>query len=302
MGQVYTWLCHAASVLSDVEGVRVGHVTDVGARTGCTVVLLPNGTVASGEVRGGAPATRDFDVLAPVASVARLDAVVLSGGSAFGLAACDGVMAWCEEHDRGFETTAGIVPIVVGLSIFDLVVGDPTVRPGAADGYAAAVAADANVAGPVNGAIGAGAGATAGKWRGREVALDSGIGQATIRSGDVVVSALVVVNAWGDVVTGPPDSLDMPAGGGADPFSDEPVTNTSIGVVVTNATLTKPQCLQLARAGHAGLARSIFPVHSPFDGDAVVAAATNTLTAPMEQLAPMADLAVAAAVRASAQP
>jgi L-aminopeptidase/D-esterase-like protein len=250
MATVYTCLCQAASVLSDVEGIHVGHVTDVDARTGCTAVVLPEGTVASGEVRGGAPATRDFEVLAPAASVTRLDAVVLSGGSAFGLAACDGAMRWCEEHGRGFETAAGIVPIVVGLSIFDLVVGASTARPSPADGYAACAAATAGGF-PGNGPVGAGAGATVGKWRGRELAVDSGIGQATLRSGDVVVSALVVVNAWGDVVTGPPASLRMPEGGAADPFTDEPVTdepvtNTSIGVVATNATLTKPQCLQVA--------------------------------------------------------
>ena len=115
--------------LSDVEGVLVGHWTDDDARTGCTVVLFPEGTVASGEVRGGSPASRDTELLAPAASVQRLDAVVLSGGSAFGLAAADGVMRWCEEHDRGVETPAGKVPIVVGLSIFDLVVGDPSVPP-----------------------------------------------------------------------------------------------------------------------------------------------------------------------------
>ncbi len=128
-------------MLTDIDGVLVGHWTDDDARTGCTVVLFPEGTIASGEVRGGSPATRDTELLAPGASMQRLDAVVLSGGSAFGLAAADGVMRWCEEHDRGVETPAGKVPIVVGLSIFDLVVGDPSVRPTAAAGHAAAASA-----------------------------------------------------------------------------------------------------------------------------------------------------------------
>ena len=151
-------------MITDVAGVRVGHWTDIEARTGCTVVLFPEGTLASGEVRGGAPATREFDLLDPHRLVHRLDAVVLSGGSAFGLAAADGVMRWLEERGVGFPTSAGPVPIVVGASLFDLAVGDPSVRPGPAEGYAAcdAARADSVDVGPV----GAGTGATINKWRG----------------------------------------------------------------------------------------------------------------------------------------
>src|SRR5439155_10460606 len=130
-----------APVITDVPGVRVGHWTDEQARTGCTVVLFPDGTVGSGEVRGGAPATREFELLVPHRTVSRLDALVLTGGSAFGLAACDGVMRFCEERGMGFATSAGVVPIVVGAGLFDLTRGDPTVRPGPDEGRAACEAA-----------------------------------------------------------------------------------------------------------------------------------------------------------------
>ena len=166
-------------MITDVADVVLGHWTDLDARTGCTVVLLPEGTVASGEVRGGAPATREFDLLAPERLVSRLDAVVLSGGSAFGLAAADGVMRWCEEQGRGFPTGAGPVPIVVGMSIFDLLVGDPLARPTADHGYLAASGAKAGA--HEVGAVGAGAGATIGKWRGREFAKPGGLAAATTR-------------------------------------------------------------------------------------------------------------------------
>jgi L-aminopeptidase/D-esterase-like protein len=280
-------------MLSDVDGVLVGHWTDEEALTGCTVVLLPDGTVASGEVRGGSPATRDTELLAPGNTVERVDAVVLSGGSAFGLAAADGVMRWCEEHDRGIETPAGRVPIVVGLSIFDLVVGDPAVRPTAAAGHAAASVASTGAT--ASGPVGAGTGATVGKWRGRESARPSGIGSATVRDGELVVAALMVVNAWGDVVTG---TEQIPT----DVRPSDPFTNTTIGVVATNARLTKSQCLAVAKAAHAGLARSIYPAHSPFDGDAIVTGATGRVDVPIERVVPLADRAVADAIRASVRP
>ncbi len=148
-------------MITDITGLRVGHWTDPAARTGCTVVLFPDGTVASGDVRGGAPATRELELLDPRRTVSRIDAVVLTGGSAFGLAAADGAMRFCEERGLGFATPAGPVPIVVALALFDLAVGDPAARPGAAEGYAACAAA---TDGPVElGAVGAGAGATVAK-------------------------------------------------------------------------------------------------------------------------------------------
>jgi len=260
----------AGRVLADVPGVRVGHWTDTRARTGCTVVLFPPGTVASGEVRGAAPGTREWALLDPLRTVDRVDAVVLTGGSAFGLAACDGVVRWCEEAGLGWPTPAGPVPIVVGMVLFDLLVGDPSVRPGPAEGYAACAAAS-DVA-PERGAVGAGTGATVGKYKGPSGARPAGLGCATERHGGLIVSAMVAVNAYGDVRGHGPT---LPAAGGSPVVPAGPNEATTIGVVVTNARLSKLQCLAVAQAGHDGLARAVEPVHTGFDGDALVAAATG---------------------------
>src|SRR6476619_5521364 len=172
-----------------VEGVRVGHWTNEAARTGCTVVLFPEGTVASGEVRGGAPAAREMALLDPSRTVSRIDAVVLTGGSAFGLASADGVMRFCEERGIGFPTAGGAVPIVVTLGLYDLAQGDGSVRPGPDQGYAACEAA---TAGDVSvGAVGAGTGATIAKWQGRDHSHPGGLGGAVLRHGELVVAALV---------------------------------------------------------------------------------------------------------------
>lgn len=234
---------------------RVGHWTGPG--TGVTVVLPPPGTVASGEIRGGAPATREFALLEPTRMVGRADAVVLSGGSAFGLSAADGVVGLLRERSLGFATPLGPVPIVVGMSIFDgSVAGTP---PDAAGGRAAALAADDD--GPLGmGQVGAGTGATTGKWRGR---LDpAGVGWA-VRG---PVAALVVVNAWGDIGHHEPP---------AEPANPYGLQNTTIGVVLTTARLSKPDCYLLAQSGSTGYARAIHPAHSRYDGDAVVALATG---------------------------
>jgi L-aminopeptidase/D-esterase-like protein len=280
----------------DVPDVLVGHWTDRAARTGCTVVLFPEGTVASGEVRGGAPATREFELLSPGRLVERLDAVVLSGGSAFGLAAGDGVARWCEGQGRGFPTGAGPVPIVVGMSLFDLLVGDGSVRPGPHEGEAACHHAvrcdDALVSGPV----GAGTGATVGKWRGRECARPGGIGVATASAGPLVVTAVLAVNAFGDVDDGVVRDWPRPE---ADRETAEAFGNTTIGVVITNATLAKDACLVVAQGGHDGLARALVPAHARVDGDALVAAATGTVAAPVDHVRLLATRAVEAAVRAA---
>jgi L-aminopeptidase/D-esterase-like protein len=182
-------------VITDISGLRVGHWTDTAARTGCTVTLFPDGTVASGDLRGGAPATRDFELLDPRRTVDRIDAVVLTGGSAFGLAAADGAMRFCEERGLGFATPAGPVPIVVALGLFDLGVGDPRIRPGADQGYAACEAA---TDGPVElGTVGAGAGATVAKLGGAGDRRPGGLVSAGVRSGDLRVATLVAVNAVG---------------------------------------------------------------------------------------------------------
>lgn len=285
------------STLGDLSGVAVGHWTDAEARTGVTVVVLPEGSTASAEVRGGAPATREFDVLAPSATVSRLDAVVLSGGSAFGLASVDGVVSTLAEAGRGFVTAGGVVPIVAAMSLFDLTVGSSQVHPGVAEGAAAGAAAlaalaaagagdptgGAGGAGGAVGAVGAGTGATVSKWRGRDHAVAGGLVTATVVEGGFSVTALVAVNAFGDVVGhGPADqpwpSLVPPDEVGAfgvdGSGASSAGTNTTLGVIVCDADLTKTECLLLAQGAHDGYARAITPPHCRVDGDAVIAAAT----------------------------
>jgi L-aminopeptidase/D-esterase-like protein len=283
-------------VLTDVPGVRVGHWTDAVARTGCTVVLFPAGTVASGEIRGGAPGTREWALLDPARTVRRLDAAVLTGGSAFGLAACDGVMRWCEERGAGLPTTAGPVPIVVGAVLFDLAVGDASVRPGPVEGYAACEAA---VAGAFpTGPVGAGAGATVAKFRGPGAVRPAGLGTATECGPDgLVVSALIACNAWGDVRDPAQPRPELPS------WPAPLLADTTIGVVATNARLDKGGCLLVAQSGHDGLARALAPVHATVDGDALVAAATGDVGLP-ETAGPVAVevvriLAAAAVERAT---
>ena len=276
-------------MITEVAGVRVGHWTDATARTGCTVVLLPAGTVASGEVRGGAPASREWALLEPGRLVQHVDAVVLAGGSAFGLASCDGVMRWCEERGIGFPTGAGPVPIVVGLALYDLGVGDASVRPGPNEGYAACVEATAGAF--ATGAVGAGAGATLAKFRGPDHARAAGIATAAISDGDITVGALVAVNAVGDIRQGDGgDAVDwvIPA---------SPLGATTIGVLVTNARLDKLGCRHLAAGGHDGYARALDPVHTSFDGDAVVAAATGHADAHPDRVRVLGAAAMEAAIR-----
>lgn len=269
-----------------------GHWTGDG--TGVTVILPPPGTVGSGEVRGGAPATREFALLEPARLVDRVDAVVLSGGSAYGLSAADGVMSLLRERNTGFPTPAGPVPIVIGMSIFDESVR--TEPPGPAVGRAAALAAlDGRPFG--SGAIGAGTGATTGTWRDRRD--PGGVGVATRPAGAATVAAVAVVNAWGDVLG--PD--------GAPLFGGDPVrapapafglANTTLAVVLTDARLTKNDCHLLAQSGHTGFARAIHPAHSRFDGDAVVALASGEAgAADLELIRAVATETVGAAIRAA---
>jgi L-aminopeptidase/D-esterase-like protein len=285
-------------VITSVRGVRVGHWTDPVARTGCTVVLLPAGTTASGEIQGGAPGTREWALLSPGRTVDRIDAVVLTGGSAFGLAACDGVVRWCEERGIGYPTAAGPVPIVVGLVLYDLGVGDPSVRPGPGEGYAACVAAAGSPAAAGEGPVGAGAGATLGKWRGPDAARPGGLGSSVAREGDLIVAALVAVNAMGDVRPSPPTEARvmsaMPIGPGSE------LQATTIGVIVTNARLEKVGCQRVAQSGHDGLARALEPVHTAADGDALVAAATAEVEAPLETVRSLGAWVVEDAVRGAA--
>jgi len=279
--------------LTAVAGLRVGHFTLTERPTGCTVILAPKGAVAGVDVRGGAPGTRETDLLDPVNTVQQVHAIVLSGGSAFGLDAASGAMRWLEEKGIGFATRSGLVPIVPAAILFDLGVGDAKVRPTAECGYkAAAAATDGAVA---EGNVGVGAGATLGKLLGPARAMKGGLGSAAITlPGGLVVAALVAVNAIGDVVDprtgrvlagvrtadgkGLADARVLLRSGALSPPRESPLTgqNTTIGVVATNATLTKTQATKVAQMAHDGLARAISPVHTPDDGDVVFAIATGT--------------------------
>ncbi|BAL89009.1 putative S58-family peptidase [Actinoplanes missouriensis 431] len=270
-----------------------GHWTGDG--TGVTVILPPPGTVGSGEVRGGAPATREFALLDPIRTVDRVDAVVLSGGSAFGLSAADGVMEVLRARGLGFPTPLGPVPIVVGMSIFDAsVAATPPTASAGRDAALAAFRGDTFT----SGTVGAGAGATSGKWRGG--VAPGGLGVAHGRCGDASIAVVAVANPWGDVI-GADGSPLFVTGGGGEPVSDPfGMTNTTIAVVLTDAALTKTECQLLAQSGHTGFARALYPAHSRFDGDAVVALSTGDLTADLDMLRVVAADVTAAAIRAAA--
>jgi L-aminopeptidase/D-esterase-like protein len=286
-------------MITDVTGVRVGHWTDAAARTGCTVVLFPDGTVASGDVRGGAPATRDLELLDPRRTVSRIDAVVLTGGSAFGLAAADGAMRYCEERGLGFTTPVGPVPIVVALALFDLAVGDPSVRPGAEQGYAACEAA---TDGPVElGTVGAGTGATVAKL-GSGDGRPGGLVSAGAEAGGLRVAALVAVNAAGTPGADDRSALDLARAHdvAAPRLTGTGFGNTTIGVVATNARLDKLGCNVVAQGGHDGLARAVFPAHTRSDGDTFVAAGTGEVEADVDIVRALAVHVVADAVRSLA--
>jgi L-aminopeptidase/D-esterase-like protein len=277
----------------DVPGLQVGHFTLSERLTGCSVVLAPEGAVGAVDVRGAAPGTRETDLLDPANLVDKVHAVLLSGGSAFGLDAATGVVRWLDENGIGFETGHGRVPIVPAAVLFDLPVvrpgDDPKARPGAEAGYAACQAA--STAKPAAGNVGAGAGACVGKLFGLDRCMKGGIGNASVRVGPWVVGALVACNAVGDVVdpasgrvlagartadgTGLLDTQRALLAGerGKRPL---PGTNTTIGVVATNATLNKAQAKRMAMSAHDGLARSIRPAHTTLDGDTLFAMATGT--------------------------
>lgn len=280
-----------------VPGVTVGHWTDIDARTGCTVVRLPAQTVASGEVRGGAPATREFELLDPTRMVPHIDAVLLTGGSAFGLAAADGVIEHLVAEDRGFPTAHGPVPIVIGLGLYDLGVGDGSVRPDARAG--AAAAADASTT-PATGPVGAGAGAMVGKWLDPAAARPSGIGIVSVRRGELAVTVVLANNAAGDIADGSTEAAVIDGTFAGIPARDGYASeNTVIGVVTTNAALDKVGCRVVAEGAHDGLARAITPPHMRSDGDAFVAAATGDVEAPVDEVRLLTVVAVEQAVRES---
>jgi L-aminopeptidase/D-esterase-like protein len=258
--------------LTAIGGVRVGHWTDAAARTGCTVLLFDApGAITSGRVFGAAPGTREVALLEPDKVVERVHALLLTGGSAFGLDAAGGVVRYLEERGVGFPTPFGVVPIVPAAVLFDLSVGDPSVRPDAAAGYAAAAAASSD---PVSeGAVGAGAGATVGKLTGFAGARRSGLGSALMRVHGAAVAALAISNAIGDLVDPGDGALVAGTGVGSDPeaaaalFAPAPGTNTTLVAVVTDAPLAKAEAYALATAAHAGIAQVTRPSHTVHDGD-----------------------------------
>lgn len=289
-----------AGRLTDVPGLRVGHAHDEAARTGCTVVLGPFRGAC--DIRGLATGTREIETLSALHLVERVDALLLTGGSAFGLAAADGVMAWLEaDGGYGFDTGVARVPLVPAAVIFDLAVGAPDRRPDAAMGRAACEAAGAEVG---EGPVGAGAGATVGKALGPGGSMPGGVGTASRREGGFTVGALAVVNAMGDVLDGQgrivagtrspeggfADSARLARQGGGGPLPP-PGTNTTLCVVATDAPLDRPALRALARAGSTGQARRLSPAHTPFDGDVTFAVSTAAREEPM---APVARLSLSA--------
>lgn len=287
--------------LCDVPGVRVGHATDTEGLTGCTVVLFDRPVVGGVDVRGSSPGTRETDLLDPVAKVEEVHAFLLTGGSAFGLAAADGVMRYLEEQDVGHDTSIARVPLVPSAVIFDLAIGSPQTRPDSQMGYAAASSA---VPGDFEqGNAGAGTGATVGKILGIERAMKSGVGSVSIERDGLVVGALAAVNPVGDVrdaggriVAGPHledgslgDSVGLLAEAAGRVRRGE---NTTLAVVVTNARLTKAGVSKVALMAQDGLARTIHPAHTTFDGDTVFAAATGEVKAPLDLIGAYAAQAV----------
>lgn len=280
-------------MITRVQGVRVGHWTDPAGATGCTVVIPPPGTVGSGEVRGGAPGTRETDLLRPGMLVQEVNAVLLTGGSAFGLAAADGVVRWLEERGIGFDAQLARVPIVPAAVVFDLAVGDPNARPGPDAGYAACEAASHEVA---EGRVGAGTGATVGADH-----APGGVGTASVSDEGAMVGALAVVNAYGAVVDddGRPVAGEVPDPDAAPAW---PGTSTVLGVVATDAGLSKERAHLLAVAAHDGLARAVSPAHTMWDGDTVFTLATGATQAPQRALERMAQVALAEAIRRAVRP
>jgi L-aminopeptidase/D-esterase-like protein len=306
---------HGQGAVTDVAGVKVGHFTDKRRPTGCTVVMVEDGAVAGVDVRGGAPGTRETDLMNPINLVEKVHAVLLSGGSAFGLDAASGVMQYLEERNIGFDVrlpNVPKVPIVPAAILFDLGLGNPKIRPTRESGYKACQAAST---GPVaQGNVGAGAGATVGKMLGLKWAMKGGLGTASITLADgVVVGAIIAVNAWGhvyDPATGRILAGTRSADGkgiinvvekirsGAKLETLLQGQNTTIGVVATNIALSKTQATNVAQMAHDGLARTINPVHSPLDGDAIFALATGKSNASVNVavIGAMAAEAVAQAV------
>lgn len=278
--------------ITDIEGIKLGHAQDLEGATGCTVILCEEGAVAGVDVRGGAPGTRETDLLNPMNMVDKIHAILLTGGSAFGLDAAGGIMKYLEERGIGFDVGVTKVPIVCGAALFDLVIGDHKVRPDKEMGYRACLSA--SKAECLDGNIGAGTGATIGKVLGPEFAMKGGLGTYTLKVGDLIVGAIVAVNCLGDVI----DPEDGKAVAGVlnedkdglrntedimllqyDNKKNLYNGNTTIGAIVTNAKLTKAETNKVASMAHNGYGRTIYPVHTMYDGDTIFSIATGKVEA-----------------------
>lgn len=282
--------------ITAIPGVRVGHWTDRDAETGCTVVVFPEPNVATAEVRGAAPGTREYALLQPEMRVEQVQAILLTGGSAFGLAAADGVVRELEADGRGHDTLVGKVPIVPAAVLFDLFPGDPSVRPGPEEGAVAYRSASAD---PVEqGRVGAGTGATAAKWRGFEHIRPGGLGSATRPAGDATVGAIVAVNAIGDVFTVEGEPL---TGGAHEPGPPAMVpqaftNNTTLVVVATDAAFDRIELRRLVFRAHDAIAACIRPAHTRWDGDIVFAVSCGGVAGDCDVAAEAAFAATAAAI------
>jgi len=302
-----------SDLLAPSAGFEIGHWTDSVGATGCTAVLAPPRARGGVDVRGGGPGTRETDVIGAFAGTSEVTAVMLSGGSAFGLAAADGAVRWLEERGRGYTTTGGLVPIVPAAVIYDLAEGDPGARPGADAGYKACEAATPGV--PERGRVGAGTGAAVGKILGREHSTPTGVGYAAARSGrGETVAALAVVNAFGDVI-GEGRVLAGPRAEGGELRSTARTIaemeampdwtrieerNTTLVCVMTDAALDKPACSRVARMASGGVARAVDPVFSDADGDVAFCLAGGESGAPTDRFTSISIGTIAATVTAAA--
>ncbi|HAL56351.1 MAG TPA: hypothetical protein DCP63_07740 [Bacteroidetes bacterium] len=294
-------------MITSVPGFQVGHYTDSQAMTGCSVVLCPPRTRGSCEVRGNSPGSRELALLAPEKSMQEVHAILLSGGSAFGLAAADGVVKWLEGRRIGYQTPWAIVPIVPAAVVFDLNVGDELVRPDSSSGYKACEAASAGHF--EEGNIGAGTGVTVGKWKGMEYWMKGGLGSTSLEAKGIIVGALAVVNSVGDVVGADGCVLagarDRDGTFVSDREPHRPLArgrvleqgNTTLVVAATNANLTKLDLFKVAQRMHDGVARSVIPAHTSYDGDVTFALSCGEIRSDLDLIAELAAQATSEAIR-----
>ncbi len=297
--------------LYEIGDFKIGNAQDKETGTGCTVLLFEDGACAGLDVRGGGPAARESELLKPMAAADMIHAILLSGGSAFGLDAAGGVMQYLEERGCGTDVGGIKVPLVCESCLFDLSVGDPTVRPDKAMGYAAACAAEQG--NYHNGNFGAGTGATVGKTRGMQYCMKSGIGSYAVQLGSLKIGAVVAVNALGDIFDYKTGHKIAGVQGDTDPVAEDdlydgytcaaasPLENTTIGVVITNARFNKSQLCKIASTAQDGLARSIRPVHTNYDGDSIYAVSLGDLSADQDVVATLAARVVSQAILCAVQ-